>query len=152
MYQLNWWKGKPSGSIACTRKQQPRFYWSCSCLSHGMQWSQVSHLLWAPYTFMDTPQTQCFLHNHTAYLERLVGGGVTFVLSELDDDDDVFASPPTSFLLSSFFSLWKYICDSDWNPHLQAYRRHNINWRDVQRKNVVNNVDGTITMSSKNMT
>jgi len=28
--QLNWWKGKPSGSIACTRKQQPRFYWSCS--------------------------------------------------------------------------------------------------------------------------
>jgi len=27
---LNWWKGKPSGSIACTRKQQPRFNWSCS--------------------------------------------------------------------------------------------------------------------------
>ena len=27
---LNWWKGKPSGSIACTRKQQPRFYWSRS--------------------------------------------------------------------------------------------------------------------------
>ena len=27
---LNWWKGKPSGNIACTRKQQPRFYWSCS--------------------------------------------------------------------------------------------------------------------------
>jgi len=25
-----WWKGKPSGSIACTRKQQPRFYRSCS--------------------------------------------------------------------------------------------------------------------------
>jgi len=25
---INWWKGKPSGSIACTRKQQPRFYWS----------------------------------------------------------------------------------------------------------------------------
>ena len=28
--KLNWWKGKPSGSIACTRKQQPRFYWNCS--------------------------------------------------------------------------------------------------------------------------
>ena len=27
---LNWWKGKPSGSKVCTRKQQPRFYWSCS--------------------------------------------------------------------------------------------------------------------------
>ena len=27
---INWWKGKPSGSIACTRKQQPRFYWSRS--------------------------------------------------------------------------------------------------------------------------
>ena len=27
---INWWKGKPSGSIACTRKQQPRLYWSCS--------------------------------------------------------------------------------------------------------------------------
>jgi len=26
----NWWKGKPSGSTACTRKQQPRFYWNCS--------------------------------------------------------------------------------------------------------------------------
>ena len=25
---LNWWKRKPSGSIACSRKQQPRFYWS----------------------------------------------------------------------------------------------------------------------------
>jgi len=25
---LNWWKENPSGSIACTRKQQPRFYWS----------------------------------------------------------------------------------------------------------------------------
>ena len=24
----NWRKGKPPGSIACTRKQQPRFYWS----------------------------------------------------------------------------------------------------------------------------
>jgi len=33
---LNWWKGKPSGSIACTRKQQPRFYWSCS--SVVMKW------------------------------------------------------------------------------------------------------------------
>ena len=30
---LNWCKGKPSGSIACTRKQQPRFYWSCSSVS-----------------------------------------------------------------------------------------------------------------------
>jgi len=29
-YALNWWKGKPSGSIDCTRKQQPRFYWSFS--------------------------------------------------------------------------------------------------------------------------
>ena len=28
--KLYWWNGKPSGSIACTRKQQPRFYWSCS--------------------------------------------------------------------------------------------------------------------------
>ena len=29
-FKSNWWKGKPSGSIACTRKQQPRFYWSRS--------------------------------------------------------------------------------------------------------------------------
>jgi len=27
---INWWKGKPSGSIACAIKQQPRFYWSRS--------------------------------------------------------------------------------------------------------------------------
>jgi len=26
----NWWKRQLSGSIACTRKQQPRFYWSRS--------------------------------------------------------------------------------------------------------------------------
>jgi len=30
IFKLNWWKGKPSGTIACTRKEQPRFYWSCS--------------------------------------------------------------------------------------------------------------------------
>jgi len=29
-YTLNWWKGQPSGSIACTRNQQPRVYWSCA--------------------------------------------------------------------------------------------------------------------------
>ena len=29
LQKLNWWKGKPSVSIACTRKQQPRCYWSC---------------------------------------------------------------------------------------------------------------------------
>jgi len=28
--KINWWKGKPPGSIACTRKQQARFFWSCS--------------------------------------------------------------------------------------------------------------------------
>ena len=27
---INWWKVKPSEGIACTRKQQPLFYWSCS--------------------------------------------------------------------------------------------------------------------------
>jgi len=32
---INWWKGKPLGSIACTRKQQPRFYWSCSSTKCG---------------------------------------------------------------------------------------------------------------------
>jgi len=31
---INWWKGKPSGSIACTRKQQPRFYWNCSSVQN----------------------------------------------------------------------------------------------------------------------
>jgi len=31
-FHLNWWKWKPSGSIACTRKQQPRFYWSRSLI------------------------------------------------------------------------------------------------------------------------
>ena len=30
---LNWWKGKPSGSIACKKKQQPRLYWSCSSVA-----------------------------------------------------------------------------------------------------------------------
>jgi len=30
LVNLNWEKGKPSGSIACMGKQQPRFYWSCS--------------------------------------------------------------------------------------------------------------------------
>ena len=30
--KLKWWKGEPSGSITCTRKQQPWFYWSCSSI------------------------------------------------------------------------------------------------------------------------
>jgi len=25
---INWWKGTPSRSTVCTRKRQPRFYWS----------------------------------------------------------------------------------------------------------------------------
>jgi len=30
VYDIKLMKGKATGSIACTRKQQPRFYWSCS--------------------------------------------------------------------------------------------------------------------------
>ena len=30
--KLNWWKEKPLVSIACTRKHQPRCYWSCSSI------------------------------------------------------------------------------------------------------------------------
>jgi len=40
---INWWKGKPSGSIACTRKQQPRFYWSCSSVVINDVWN-ISHV------------------------------------------------------------------------------------------------------------
>jgi len=41
---INWWKGKPSGSIACTRKQQPRFYWSCKQFHYFHKWlEQISN-------------------------------------------------------------------------------------------------------------
>ena len=42
VWSLNWWKEKPSGSIACTRKQQPRFYRSCS--SVVMAWSDLCQI------------------------------------------------------------------------------------------------------------
>ena len=32
LFKLSWWRGKPSGRIACTRKPQPWFYWNCSSL------------------------------------------------------------------------------------------------------------------------
>jgi len=32
--EFNWWKAKPSGSIACTGQKQPRFYWSCLSVPH----------------------------------------------------------------------------------------------------------------------
>jgi len=39
---LNWWKRKPSESIACTRKQQPRFYWSCNMTTTKMDNNHLS--------------------------------------------------------------------------------------------------------------
>jgi len=61
MYQLNWWKGKPSESKACTRKQQPRFYWSCSSvvmndatsLTPPSAWAGLHFQMWT--TYMYTP-------------------------------------------------------------------------------------------------
>jgi len=46
----NWWKRKPSGNKACTRKQQPRFYWSCSSVvmkdATPLQTSHFLNIFW----------------------------------------------------------------------------------------------------------
>jgi len=58
---LNWWKGKPSGSIACTRKQQPRFYWSRSSVVMNDATPRTPPSAWAELhfqmstTYMYTP-------------------------------------------------------------------------------------------------
>ena len=71
---LNWWKGKPSGSKACTRKQQPRFYWSCSSvvmnddatpLTPPSAWAELHFQMLT--TYMYTPWSlrtrKIWLHN-----------------------------------------------------------------------------------------
>ena len=70
---LNWWKGKPPGSIACTRKQQPRFYWSCSSVVMNDATSLTPPSAWAELhfqmltTYMYTPWSlktrKIWLHN-----------------------------------------------------------------------------------------
>jgi len=72
-YLLNWWKGKPSGSIACTRKQQPRFYWSCSSVVMNDATPLTPPSAWAELhfqmstTYMYTPWSlrtrKIWLHN-----------------------------------------------------------------------------------------
>jgi len=56
---LNWWKGKPSGSIACTWKQQPWFYLSCSSvvmndatpLTPPSAWAELHLQMLTPYMY-----------------------------------------------------------------------------------------------------
>jgi len=49
--ELNRWKGKPSGSIACMRKQQLRFYWSCSSVEMNDFTPLTHHSAWAELKF-----------------------------------------------------------------------------------------------------
>jgi len=58
----NWWKGKPSGSIACTRKQQPRFYWSCSSVVMNDATPLTPPSAWAELHFKCKQHT-CTLHD-----------------------------------------------------------------------------------------
>ena len=60
---LNWWKGKLSGSIACTRKRQPRFYWSCSYVNPGkigcdLSTSPVKNGM-GPFVQLPAPHSPC---------------------------------------------------------------------------------------------
>ena len=62
--RLNWWKGKPSGSIACTRKQQPRFLLKLFISSN--EWCHITD---APQRMSETPFSNvnnihvCTLHD-----------------------------------------------------------------------------------------
>jgi len=51
LYYLNWWKEKPPGSIAGTRKQQPWFYWSCSSVVMIDATPLTPHSAWAELHF-----------------------------------------------------------------------------------------------------
>jgi len=59
---LNWWKGKPSGSIVCTRKQQPRFYWSCSSVVM-YDATPLTPLAHAQNSIFKCKQQTCTLHD-----------------------------------------------------------------------------------------
>jgi len=73
VFMLNWWKGKPPGSIACTRKRQPRFYWSCSSVVMNDATPLTPPNAWAELhfqmstTYMYTPWSlrtrKIWLHN-----------------------------------------------------------------------------------------
>jgi len=62
--KLNWWKGKgkPPGSITCTRKQQPRFYWSCSSVVMN-DVTPLNPLLHERNSMFKSKQHTCTLHN-----------------------------------------------------------------------------------------
>ena len=62
--QLNWWKGKPSGRITCTKNQQSRFNWSCS--------SKVCYLTFTTRVTLTSEQrnwTQCATHRLNVGME-----------------------------------------------------------------------------------
>jgi len=59
---LNWWKGKPSGSIACTWKRQSRFYWSCSSVVMNDATPLTPPSAWAELHF-HCKQHTCTLHD-----------------------------------------------------------------------------------------
>ena len=65
---LNWEKGKPSVSIACMGKQQPRFNWSCSSvvMKDATPLTPLAHernsiFKWKQHTIHDTsgPELSC---------------------------------------------------------------------------------------------
>jgi len=70
--KLYWWKGEPSGSIFCTRKQQPRFYWSCSSVVMNDATLLTPPSAWAELHFQMQMHGQTTLQN-----------GVTLLLCQL---------------------------------------------------------------------
>jgi len=60
---MNWWKGKPSRSISCTRKQQPRFYWSCSSVAMNDATPLTNPLAHEQNSIFKCKQHTCTLHD-----------------------------------------------------------------------------------------
>jgi len=122
---LNWWKGKPSGSIAYTRKQQPRFYWSCSSvvMNNATPMTPLAH---AQNSIFKCKQHTCTLHGPWGPEKIWLHHTINIL----------------SFMFKYQQCRSAFICSSPTMSHwLYKSLLFNINGRAVQRKNVVNNVD-----------
>jgi len=122
MVVLNWWKGKPSGSIACKRKQQPQFYWSCSSVVMNDA----------------TPHDVCFQMinlNSSIALHLVIWVGLVFDtwLSRFAARKKTQTSNLT-FLTTISHQVNNFLETIVWEPCLVFYRRKK--WTNIRRTSV----------------
>jgi len=102
---LNWWKGKPSGSIACMRKQQPRFYWSCLSVVMNDA-TPLTPLAHEQNSIFKCKQHKCTLHDPWGpekydYTMMYIYICCLYIFNELHLVKEMFSVQPDSRLLNT---------------------------------------------------